>query len=231
MNTQGEVTSVCTEARQRFSAYLDGALDGVTMGYLAQHLRGCDRCGGEFRELQAMQQALGELGPATAPEALQAQLRDVLAGELQRGTYRSPTRRFGELWKETIAPAGMRLSAGFAGALLLASSLSFLVGSAAPVQANDDRLAHLNAPEYLYSMTPPAPVTTRSHFVAVVVDAKVNAKGRVYDYDLLDGPTDKATRSRVEANLLGSIFRPATVFGVPVPGHVVMTYTTVSVRG
>ena len=125
----------------------------------------------------------------------------------------------------------MRLSAGFAGALLLASGLSFFVGALAPVQANDDRLAHLNAPRYLYSMTPPAPITTSSHFVAVLVDAKVNAAGRVYDYQVIDGPTDEATRARVEANLLGSIFKPATVFGVPVPGHAVMTYTALSVRG
>jgi hypothetical protein len=36
---------------------------------------------------------------------------------------------------------------------------------------------------------------------------------------------------RVENNLLTSVFTPATVFGVPVRGHVVITYTGVSVRG
>ena len=231
MNIHAEGASVCSEARERFSAYLDGALDGVTMGHLGRHLDSCNECRSEFLELEAMQQALGELGPARAPEALQAQLRDTLAGELQRGSYLSPVQRFGSFWKETLVPTGMRLSAGFAGAMLLASGLSFLVGSAAPVQANDDRLAHLNAPQYLYSMTPPAPITTSTHFVAVLVDAKVNAAGRVYDYELIEGPDDQATRSRVEANLLGSIFKPATVFGVPVPGHAVMTYTALSVRG
>ena len=222
---------MCSEARGRFPAYLDGALDGVTMGQLARHLEGCSECRTEFRELEAMQQALNELGPAPVPEALQAQLRDTLAGELQRGRYLSPVRRLRGFWRDTMVPTGMRLSAGFAGALLLASGLSFLVGTAAPVQANDDRLAHLNAPRYLYSITPPAPITTSSHFVAVLVDAKVNAAGRVYDYQVIDGPTDEATRARVEANLLGSIFKPATVFGVPVPGHAVMTYTALSVRG
>lgn len=231
MSGIGEIASVCADARERFSAYLDGALDGVTMGHLARHLDGCDSCRLEFGDMQTMQQALGELGPAVAPETLQAQLRDTLAGELQRGRYRSPVRRLQGFFRETILPTGMRLSAGFAGAMLLASGLSFLVGSAAPVQANDDRMAHLNAPTYLYSMTPPSPITTSGRFVAVLVDAKVNAKGRVYDYQVIDGPTDEATRSRIEANLLGSIFKPATVFGVPVPGHAVMTYTAVSVRG
>jgi hypothetical protein len=38
-------------------------------------------------------------------------------------------------------------------------------------------------------------------------------------------------RRQVEQNLLTSVFKPATVFGVPVDGHVMLTYTGVSVRG
>lgn len=221
----------CALVRNRFSSYLDGALDGRKMAHLAKHLTACDACRTEFQAWRAMQSALGDLGPVMAPEALQAQLRDTLAGELQKGTHRSPARRLQAFWRATLMPVGLRLSAGLAGALLLASSLTWVVGTAAPVQANDDRLAHFNAPVFLYSMTSPAPITTSGHFVAVLVDAKINAQGRVYDYQMLEGPTDAVTRSRVEANLLGSIFKPATVFGVPVPGHAVMTYTAVSVRG
>ena len=66
--------------------------------------------------------------------------------------------------------------------------------------------------------------------VAVLVDAKVDAQGRVYDFDVIDGATDPATRIWVEANLLESVFKPATIFGVPVPGHAMMTYTAVSAR-
>jgi hypothetical protein len=53
----------------------------------------------------------------------------------------------------------------------------------------------------------------------------------VYDYTILDGPSDSAVRRQVEQNLLTSVFTPATVFGVPVDGHVMLTYTGVSVRG
>jgi len=38
-------------------------------------------------------------------------------------------------------------------------------------------------------------------------------------------------RLRVEENLLSSVFTPATLFGAPVRGHVVMTYMGVSVHG
>ena len=72
---------------------------------------------------------------------------------------------------------------------------------------------------------------TGTAYIPIVVEALVDSQGRVYDYRILEGPQDAEVRVRVENNLLGSIFKPATVFGVPVPGHVVMTYTGVSVRG
>ena len=225
----GKVT--CAEAREQFSPYLDGVLDGRSMTSLAAHLRLCLRCDEEFGAWRSMQEALAELGPAAIPDILQAQLRDTLAGELERGTYRSPYQRLIAFYHQSLLPGGLRFGAGLAGALFLVTSLSWIVGSIAPVQANDDRLAHLNAPRYLYSMTPPEPVATAGAYVAVLVDAKVDARGRVYDYSVIEGPNDPATRLRVESNLLGSIFKPATVFGVPVPGHAMMTYTAVSVRG
>ncbi len=59
----------------------------------------------------------------------------------------------------------------------------------------------------------------------------VDSKGRVYDYAILTGPQDPESKVQVENNLLGSVFKPATVFGMPIRGHVVMTYTGISVRG
>jgi hypothetical protein len=59
----------------------------------------------------------------------------------------------------------------------------------------------------------------------------VDTQGRVYDYAIIEGPTDSAVQVRVEENLLSSVFKPATVFGVPVRGHVVMTYMGLSVQG
>ncbi len=115
--------------------------------------------------------------------------------------------------------------------MVLIGSLTWLIGTAAPVQANDDRLADLHPPRFLYSQLPPEPIATSGQFVAVLVDAKVNADGRVYDYSVVQGPSDPQTRARIEANLLSSYFKPATVFGVPVPGHAMMTYTTVDVHG
>jgi hypothetical protein len=88
----------------------------------------------------------------------------------------------------------------------------------------------LIAPHYLYSQVPPIEVQA-GRDVPVLIDAKVDTSGRVYDYIIIDGPSDPAVRLQVEQNLLNSVFKPATVFGVPVHGHVMLTYAGVSVRG
>lgn len=222
---------ICATARVRFSDYLDGALDGRTMGELAAHLEQCPACAAEFDSLRSVQAALGELGPALPPAALQVQLHDALADELRRGSYRSPFQQFKEFSRGTLAPFCLRLSAGLGAAVVLMGTTIWFVGTAAPVQANDDKLADLHPPRFLYSQVPPEAIASPRRFVAVMVEAKVDARGRVYDYTILAGPNDSETRARVEANLLASVFKPATVFGEPVPGHAMITYTAVSVQG
>ena len=220
----------CQHSREGFSAYLDGAMDGHSMAQLAAHLRDCAGCDTEFEAWRSMQNALVELGPAPVPAHLQAQIRDALASEIVTHRYLSPFRRFAGFSKRTLAPAGLRLGAGFAATLVILGSAACFLGSALPVQANDEQMAHLHAPRYLYSQTPPQSIAMSNEFVAVLVDAKVDARGRVYDFDVIEGPSDPATRLRIEENLLESVFKPATVFGVPVPGHAMMTYTAISAK-
>jgi hypothetical protein len=123
------------------------------------------------------------------------------------------------------------VSGGLALAMLLVGGLGWMFAVPIAVQANDDGLADLRAPRYLYSQVPPLPITT-DRDVPLVVEAKVDAAGRVYDYTVLAGPgDDQRVKLQLEQNLLASVFRPASVFGVPVPGHVVLTYAGVSVHG
>ena len=224
----------CSALRSKFSAYLDGALTGVEMAALSAHLEGCEACAADFEAWRSIQRCLGELGPAKVPERLQSRLQQAIAAERERGSYLPAHQRALLLWKISIAPMALRLSGGLAAALMLAGGLSLMFGAPIAVQANDDGLAHLVAPQYLYSQVPPEPIKTYRD-VPIVVEAMVDSKGRVYDYSILNGPNDvkqsAQLRTRIENNLLSSVFRPATVFGVPVRGHVVLTYTGVSVRG
>ena len=87
------------------------------------------------------------------------------------------------------------------------------------------------APVCSISPTPPAATQTGAISGPVVVEAYVNDKGEVYDYRILSGPTDAATRSQVENLLLFSHFEPARFFGQPVRGLAVLSFSGVSVRG
>lgn len=220
----------CADVRSVFSAYLDGAISGVDMAAISGHLEGCHECSTDFKVWREVQQSLGELGPAQPPARLQSRLRGALAIERERGAHLPFNQKARLRWKSSIAPMAVRLSGGLAAALMLAGGLVWMFGAPIAVQANDDAMAHFVSPRYLYSQVPPEPINTHRD-MPIVVEAMVDSTGRVYDYAILQGPDDEQVKTRVENNLLGSVFKPATVFGMPVRGHIVMTYTGVSVRG
>lgn len=225
----------CGPVRLEFSAYLDGAVTGLQMAAIAAHLDTCNGCAQEFAAWRGVQRSLSQLGPARPPARLQARLREAIAVERERGAHLSFARRAWLLWESTLAPLAFRISGGLAAALILVGGLTWMFAAPlAAVQASDDRMSHLVAPRYLYSQVPPQPITVHRDVpsdVPIVVEAMVDSKGRVYDYTILTGPHDPGVRVRVEDNLLSSVFQPATVFGVPVRGHVVMTYSGISVQG
>jgi hypothetical protein len=222
--------AACYAAREQFSPYLDGQMSGVEMAAVAAHLDGCSACAHEFSDLRAMQSVLADIGRVAAPARLQARLRNAVAAEREAGTNLSLAGRGVQAWDRWLAPWAGRAAGGLAAALVILGGLSWLTAPLNAVSANDDRMAHLTAPHYLYSFVPPTSIETHND-VPILVDAKVDAAGRVYDYAIIAGPTDAAARLSVEQNLLSSIFRPATVFGSPVNGHVMLTYMGVSVHG
>lgn len=239
----------CKSIREAFSAYLDGALTGVAMQQTAEHLESCAECEREFAGWRAMQTALAKIGPAKAPADLALRLRVALSQEQARTAQRFFD-RLHVRWQNTVAPFLLRASAGFASAVLLLGTAAVLIGAFAspePVEARDASADAATSPRFLYSLlassTPGTEPTTavkphgavRTATVqegnAVVVEAYVNSEGRVYDYRIISGPNDAASRARVENLLLFSVFAPARVFGEPVPGVAVLSFSGISVQG
>ena len=224
---------VCLEMREKFSPYLDGTVTGIEMQSIAAHIGHCTGCSTEFSALLDLQTSLAAMGPAKAPAGLQARLRAALSDERRRGTHLSWHQRLAATWKTTLAPMALRAAAGTAATLILAGGMSMLmvvVDVPTSVQANDEPLGAMTPPHFLYSEVPPQPIEFGRE-VPILIEARVDTQGRVYDYTILSGPTDQSVERRVQANLLSSVFQPATIFGLPVAGRVMMTYTGVSVRG
>lgn len=223
----------CAGVREEFSPYLDGDMSGVAMQSMAKHLEGCVDCAAEFEAWREIQSSLAAMGSAKAPAGLQAGLRAAIAEERERGTHLAWHRQLAALWHSTLAPVVWRAAAGTAAALVLVGCLTLLavqVSAPTAVQANDEPLGAMTSPHYLYSEVPPQPIEFGRE-APILVEANIDEQGRVYDYTILSGPTDPGVERRLQANLLSSVFQPATLFGLPVVGQVVMTYTGVSVRG
>ncbi len=223
-------TPVCTQVRQSFSNYLDGAITGREMQEIAAHLDGCDSCRHEFDTWRGLQRVLETVGPLKAPEDLGLKLRLAISHESARRTGKW-TDPFTVRWENHLRPMFLQISAGFASALVLVGSLVLLIGVVAAPQAvlaNDEPLGALTSPHYLYSAARLQPLSTSSDST-IVVEADINDAGRVFNYTLLSGPVDDATAAQLRDQLLLQVYEPARVFGQPVRGQVLLTFSGVSV--
>jgi hypothetical protein len=203
------------------------------MQSIAHHLEACESCRQEFEALRQMQRSLAMLGPAKAPANMGTRLRVAISHEIaaKKSSWRDT---LALKWDNAFRPLVVQVSAGFASSVALVGGIVLLLGglaAPAPVMANDEPLmGAMTSPHYLYSAVSPRPILTGSDSV-IVVEAMVNDHGRVYDYDIVSGPADTSVRSQVVDQLMLSVFEPARVFGTPVRGRVVLTFSGISVQG
>ncbi len=221
----------CAEARESFSGYLDGAISGRAMQSVAAHLEICRDCSEDFAAWRGMQRILAETGPVKAPADLGLKLRLAISHEKtrQQGMRDNLMMR----WENLIRPIALQTISGLAGALLLFGGISMLVGVVAvpnAVLANDEPLGAVTMPHYLYSAAQQQPVVTPDDGT-IVVEADVNAEGKVYDWNIISGPADERTRAAVQDDLMLQVYEPSRMFGEPVRGRVLVTFSGVLVKG
>ena len=233
----------CRAIRASFSDYLDGAISGVRMQQIARHIEGheddcgvrtagCEECARELASWRATLDALSALGPAKAPDDLALRLRVALSQERARHSFRLRN-RLSLAWENAVQPMLLQVTGGVVGSVALMGGVALLLGMvAAPQQvlANDEPLGALTAPHFLYSTASPGAIVT-GYDGTIIVEASVDSRGLVYDYTIVSGPQDEAVRSQIANHLLGSVFQPASAFGVPVSGRVVVTFAGISVHG
>lgn len=224
----------CNQVQAGFTEYLDGRLSGRAMQEIDAHLQECHGCAREWESLRELQAALAGLGPVAEPANLPLRIRVAVSQERAR-SRRSIFTAWELAWKNTIGPFLLQAGAGFASAVLLLGSIAVLVTMfAKPETAQatpDEPLGNATAPHLLYFSDAPGGDAAGSLSSPMVVEAYVNDEGEVYDFRIVSGPTDAATRSQMENLLLFSRFEPARFFGQPVRGLAVLSFSGVSVRG
>jgi anti-sigma factor RsiW len=225
--------SSCDSIREQFSAYLDGDLTGVAMQSVASHLDHCRDCAADFGQWRSLQQALGTLAPVRPPADLGLRIRVALSQEHAR-TTKNTLAGWKVKWENSVAPFLLQAGAGLASSLVLVGTMAFLIGAFAapePASARDEPLGMATAPHFLYSTVEANAGTVDGKGTPVTVEVYVDSQGRVYDYDIVAGPSDAATRAELETLLLSSKFQPAEWFGQPVRGVAVLSFSGVSVQG
>jgi hypothetical protein len=224
----------CDEMQTKFTEYLDGRLSGREMQSVAAHVESCGKCARDLKSLEEMQSMLASLGPAPEPPDLLLRIRVALSHERAR-RHETAFHALNLAWRNTVGPFLLQAAAGFATAVLLLGTLIVLAGMVTQPESaqatTDEPLGAVTAPRFLYlsSVAGNNPIGDVS--TPVVIEAYVNGEGQVYDYRIVSGPSDKATREQVENILLWSRFEPARRFGQPVNGLAVLSFSGVSVRG
>jgi hypothetical protein len=186
----------------------------------------------EFEQWRSMQQSLAKLGPARPPADLGLRIRVALSQELAR-TPRNAMASWKVRWQNSVAPFLLQASAGLASSLVLVGTMTFLIGAfaAQPASARDEPVGMATGPHFLYSTVEGNAGTVSDKGGPVTVEVYVDPQGRVYDYDIVSGPSDAATRAELETLLLSSRFEPAQWFGQPVRGVALLSFAGVSVQG
>jgi hypothetical protein len=222
----------CEVVQAAFSEYLDGAVGGRDMLAIASHLEECPPCNTEFLSWQSMQHALTGLRSTRVPANMALKLRVAISQEKARQEKRWID-SFQLSWDNALRPLLLQVSAGFAGTIVLIGGVLLLLGVFAvpqAVMAHDVPLGAMTSPHYLYSAANQRPILA-DRDTLIVVEAAINAAGRVYDYKIVSGPESAEVENQVREQLMLSVFEPARVFGSPVRGEAIMTFAGISVRG
>lgn len=224
--------SSCRTIRSQFSDYLDGNLSGIAMQSVAKHLDRCRGCSTEFEQWRSVQQSLAHLGPARPPADLALRIRVALSQELAK-TPRNALASWKVRWQNTVGPFLLQASAGLASSIVLIGTMAFLIGAfaAQPASARDQPLGMATGPSFLNWGLEGNSESLSGKGAPVTVEVFVDTQGRVYDYDILSGPSDPATRASLERLLLSVKYEPAQWFGQPVRGVALLSFAGVSVQG
>ncbi len=229
--TAKNVGMMCPRAKRLFSPYLDGRLTGTEMLALQNHLQQCVKCNERYESLRRTQQLLMSVGRPKAPEDLGLRLRVAISREVaaaNRPPFEGLLVRLENSLRAHMVPA----TAGFLSALLIFGVAMVYFVAPSSLRANNDvPLVMVNTGPEL-QQTPLGITLDTINADSLVVEAYVDANGRVQDYRILsDTDGAKDVLPEVKRMLIFTTFRPALSMGRPTASRAVLSFSKISVRG
>jgi Putative zinc-finger len=212
----------CAEIRSYFSDYVDGACDTRTVHSIRYHLSSCRPCHEELERYRSLQTELHGLARRQVSNDLALRLRVQVSQELHRNMAQRVKVRLENIFRPVLLPS----VAGFLVALVC---IGLVLGVGTP-RSN-------NIPDVpLPIVTPPrvqelAPMNFDMGGRPLVLVTYVNARGEVTSYRILSGPHSPKLMEHLDRMMYFSLFYPATAFGVPTNGQLVLSFRRITVRG
>jgi len=216
----------CTNVQNSLSDHLDGRLRGQEKLDVSQHLLDCSDCGARLQEMARIQRALKQIPVAAPPAALTSTLRVIASQERsRREVWQQPWRlvaeRFHLCVDNMMRPLALPFAGGFVSAMLLFAML--IPSFAVPRNLAND------VP--IWRFTEPA-VKQLDPFILpdeeCTVEVLVDGQGRMIDYTIQPGSNivnNSEFRRMLENKLLFTGFIPATAWGQPTAGKIVISFT------
>jgi hypothetical protein len=220
----------CPEAKELFSPYLDGAVTGMQMHGLQEHFAECVACEKEYKMLRLTHQVLASAPRPKVPADMGLKLR--LAISREAAQVKRPYEGLRTRLENTLQAFMVPATAGFLSALIIFGvAMAYFVMPDALRANNDVPLAMVKiAPELQQSAFGMTMNTIDTD--SLVIEAYVDAHGRVQDYRILSDSNDsKEVMPAVKRMLIFTTFRPALSMGVPTASRAVLSFSKISVRG
>jgi hypothetical protein len=219
----------CSEVQERLSAHLDHALEAGERRVVETHVQSCAACDERLTSIRNTQALVMALDRPPAPADLALRIK-VAVSQRREMTLQRRLQGLGVRFENAMNAFMLPATAGLVTAIVFFGLfVGFFVQPPSVSAAND-------IPTQLY--TPP-----RLQYASLygnngvelgeplVIEAYVNSQGRVEDYRIISGTDSQEVRKQLDRALLFAVFEPATAFGAPASGRVVISFTNVDVKG
>jgi len=213
----------CLEIRNHFSDYLDDLCTPEARKSIRYHLSFCNVCQEQLEQMQSVQEELHTLPRQQVPAELALRLRVEASRSLA-----PPTPLF-ERWvhfEDALKPLLLPATGGVLTAIIC---FCLIMGSqVVPMTNIPDVTVQVVTPARVQAL---APMDFNTGDSPLVLVTQINAEGHVKGYRVLSGESSPEIMNRLDRMIYFSVFQPATNFGKPTDGEVVLSLRRITVRG
>ncbi len=212
----------CSEIRGHFSDYLDNACSLETRKSIRYHLSFCRACEEQLEQLQSVQEELRSIPRRPVPSDLALRLRIATS---KKTSPKPVSVRWLHL-ENALRPLLIPATGGVLTAIIC---FGLMMGSQGiPMSDTPDVTIQAVTPARVQAL---APIDFNTGDSGLVLVTEINAEGRAKGYRVLSGQRSPEIMNQLDRLIYFSIFQPATNFGKPTDGEVVLSLRRITVRG